>query len=182
MKKLAQPTRSFFTLKISWKTSLGWLQLVFLFGSEYRADQLKKPPCMMLLWKLKFRGSQILSLWENVGDYSRVGEDAGGAKTSWFRRSTHCILHHHVAALSVLFKCFSILGAGLEPGLRHFRVNQQFLLLQVEMSSSTPPLPSPYLVSHWLVICIGEIAAVVMDGELLSQYELQGTLAMNASL
>ena len=42
MKKLAQPTRSFFTLKISWKTSPGWLQLIFHFGTEDRADQLKK--------------------------------------------------------------------------------------------------------------------------------------------
>ena len=41
-KKLAQPTRSFFTLKISWKTSPGWLQPVFHFGIENRADQLKK--------------------------------------------------------------------------------------------------------------------------------------------
>ena len=48
MKKLAQPTRSFFTLKISWKTSPGWLQLFFHFGTENRADQLKKPPCRML--------------------------------------------------------------------------------------------------------------------------------------
>ena len=46
MKKLAQPTRSFFTLKISWKTSPGWLQLVFLFGTENWADQLKKTPCI----------------------------------------------------------------------------------------------------------------------------------------
>ena len=30
-KKLAQPRRSFFTLKISWKSSPGWLQFVFLF-------------------------------------------------------------------------------------------------------------------------------------------------------
>ena len=49
MKKLAQPTRSFFTLKISWKTSPGWLQLVFHFGTENWADQLKKPPCSRLL-------------------------------------------------------------------------------------------------------------------------------------
>ena len=48
MKKLAQPTRSFFTLKISWKTSPGWLQLVFHFGTENRADQLKKTPCIYL--------------------------------------------------------------------------------------------------------------------------------------
>ena len=41
-KKLAQPTRRFFTLKISWKTSPGRLQLVFHFGTENRADQLKK--------------------------------------------------------------------------------------------------------------------------------------------
>ena len=32
---------SFFTLKISWKTSPGWLQLVFHFCTENRADQLK---------------------------------------------------------------------------------------------------------------------------------------------
>ena len=50
MKKLAQPTRSFFTLKISWKTSPGWLQLVFHFGTEDRADQLKKPPCMLKIF------------------------------------------------------------------------------------------------------------------------------------
>ena len=47
-KKLAQPTRSFLTLKISWKTSPGWLQLVFHFGTEDRAAQLKKPPCINL--------------------------------------------------------------------------------------------------------------------------------------
>ena len=40
-KKLAQPTRSFFTLKISWKSSPGWLQLVFHFGTENREEQLK---------------------------------------------------------------------------------------------------------------------------------------------
>ena len=40
--------RSFFTLKISWKTSPGWLQLVFNFGTENRADQLKKPPCTFI--------------------------------------------------------------------------------------------------------------------------------------
>ena len=175
MKKPPQPTRSFFTLKISWKTSPGWLQLVFHFGTEDRADQLKKPPCMMLLWKLKFRGSQILSLWENVGDYSRVGEDAGGAKTSLFRRSTHCILHLHVAALSVFF-CFSISGAGLEPGLRHFPVNQQFLFYKF-ICRPLPPLPSPYLVSHWLGICIGEIAPV----KYCHNHKLKGRLAMNAS-
>ena len=44
MKKLAQPTRSFFILKISWKCSPGWLQLVFHFGTENRADQLKNHP------------------------------------------------------------------------------------------------------------------------------------------
>ena len=44
--KIAQPTRSFFTLKILWKTSPGWLQLVFHFGTEDRADQLKKIPCI----------------------------------------------------------------------------------------------------------------------------------------
>ena len=43
--------RSFFTLKISCKTSPGWLQLVFHFGTENRADQLKKPPCRMYLTK-----------------------------------------------------------------------------------------------------------------------------------
>ena len=53
MKKLAQPTRSFFTLKISWKTSPGWLKLVFHFGTENRADQLKKPPCIMFLFSVE---------------------------------------------------------------------------------------------------------------------------------
>ena len=46
MKKLAQPTRSFIRLKISRKISPGWLHLVFHFGTENRADQLKKPPCI----------------------------------------------------------------------------------------------------------------------------------------
>ena len=44
MKELAQPTSGFFTLKISWKTSPGWLQLVFHFGTENREEQLKKSP------------------------------------------------------------------------------------------------------------------------------------------
>ena len=54
MKKLAQPTRSFFTLKISWKTSPGWLQLVFHFGTENWADQLKKPPCRTNIFQEDF--------------------------------------------------------------------------------------------------------------------------------
>ena len=140
-----------------------------------------KTTYVMLLWKLKFRGSQILSLRENVGDYSWVGEDAVGAKTSLFRRSTHCILHHHVAALSV-FLMFQYFRGRTRARIEAFSSQSTISFLQVYMSSSTPPLPSPYLVSHWLVICIGEIAAVVMHGEFLSQYELQGTLAMNASL
>ena len=131
--------------------------------------------CYCYIYKLKFSGSQILSLQENVGDYSRVGEDAGGAKTSLFRRSTHCILHLHVAALSVFF-CFSIVGAGLEPGLRHFPVNQQFLFYKF-ICRPLPPLPSPYLVSHWLGICIGEIAPV----KCCHNHKLKGRLAMNAS-
>ena len=41
-KKLAQPTRSFFTLKISRKSSPGWLQPVFHFGTGNREEQLKR--------------------------------------------------------------------------------------------------------------------------------------------
>ena len=53
---MAHTTRSFFTLKILWKTSPGWLQLVFHFGTENRADQLKKPPpiYMNLIFSLIF--------------------------------------------------------------------------------------------------------------------------------
>ena len=54
MKKLAQPTRSFFTLKISWKSSPGWLQLVFHFGTENGEGQLKKSPCITIVFTLTF--------------------------------------------------------------------------------------------------------------------------------
>ena len=37
-KKLAQPTRSFFTLKISWKSSPDWLQLVVHFSTANREE------------------------------------------------------------------------------------------------------------------------------------------------
>ena len=37
---------SFFTWKISWKRSPGWLQLVFHFGTENQEEQLKKAPCI----------------------------------------------------------------------------------------------------------------------------------------
>ena len=52
MKTLAQPTRSFFTLKISWKSSSSWLQLVFHFGTENGEGQLKKTPCRTECWQL----------------------------------------------------------------------------------------------------------------------------------
>ena len=45
---LRKSSSKLFTLKISWKSSPGWLQLVFHFSTENRADQLKKPPCMWL--------------------------------------------------------------------------------------------------------------------------------------
>ena len=64
MKKIAQPTRSFFTLKISSKTSPGWLQLVFHFGTENRADQLKKPPCINVQCTI-FEKSNQFSLFKS---------------------------------------------------------------------------------------------------------------------
>ena len=39
-----EPTSSFFTLKISWNCSPGWLQLVLHFSTENREEQLKKHP------------------------------------------------------------------------------------------------------------------------------------------
>ena len=44
--ELAQPTGSFFTLKISLKRCQGWLQLVFNFCPENQKEQLKIPPCI----------------------------------------------------------------------------------------------------------------------------------------
>ena len=69
MKKLTQPTRSFLTLKISWKTSPGWLQLVFHFGTEDWADQLKKTPCIIFWqawwWQMGCLGLSLTS-WRLV--------------------------------------------------------------------------------------------------------------------
>ena len=63
-KKLAQPTRSSFTLKISWKTSPGWPQLVFHFGTENRADQLKKNTLYMSRpWEMKSRTLRCKGWW-----------------------------------------------------------------------------------------------------------------------
>ena len=61
-KKLAQPTRSFLTLKISWKTSPGWLQLVFPFGTEDRADKLKKTPCRTLILNQHFWFASVTTM------------------------------------------------------------------------------------------------------------------------
>ena len=73
MKKLAQPTRSFFRLKISWKASPGWLQLVFHFGTENREEQLKKAPCICRLvmksawWHFdKAPISSLTKFWQDV--------------------------------------------------------------------------------------------------------------------
>ena len=35
-------------MKISWKSSPGWLQLVFHFGNENREEELKKVPCIYM--------------------------------------------------------------------------------------------------------------------------------------
>ena len=83
-----------------------------------------------------FRGSQILSLRENVGAYSWVGEDAVGAKTSLLRRSTHCILHHHVAALSG-FLMFQYSRGRTRARIEAFSSQPTISFLQVYMSSST---------------------------------------------
>ena len=74
MKKLAQPTRSFFTLKISRKTSSGWLQLVFHFGTENWADQLKKTPCIFVCWAslLDPTLAKIESLLPKNGIFRRI--------------------------------------------------------------------------------------------------------------
>ena len=66
-KKLAQPTRSFFTLKISWKTSPGWLQLVFHFGTENRADQLKKTT--PYIYEFDF----LIDLFQQGGEFHHLG-------------------------------------------------------------------------------------------------------------
>ena len=44
-----EPTSSFFTLKISWNCSPGWLQLVFHFSTENREEQLKCDNSVMSL-------------------------------------------------------------------------------------------------------------------------------------
>ena len=70
-KKLAQPTKSFFTLKISWKSSPGWLQLVFHFGTENWEEQLKKAPCIYTTyWRrmpyIEGKSSEIVRLRHQI--------------------------------------------------------------------------------------------------------------------
>ena len=45
-KNVAQPRRIFCTSRISWNRISDWLSIVFHFGTENWADQLKKPPCI----------------------------------------------------------------------------------------------------------------------------------------
>ena len=59
-KQIAQPTRSLFTLRMSWKSSSGWLQLVFHIGSENREEQLKIHP-VQLYTMLRLKNCQ--SCW-----------------------------------------------------------------------------------------------------------------------
>ena len=70
MKKLAQPMRSFFTLKISWKSSPGWLQIVFHFGTQNREEQLKKAHCRSELGKSTRSGTDMT---EALLNYSQAG-------------------------------------------------------------------------------------------------------------
>ena len=44
-KNFVQPMRIFCTLRISWNRISDWLSIVFHFGTENWADQLKKTPC-----------------------------------------------------------------------------------------------------------------------------------------
>ena len=87
MKKLAQPTRSFFTLKISWKTSPGWLQLVFHFGTENRADQLKKPPC--ITYKTQKQGWKKAHNLKMIPGLGRAhlfsGSHKRGVQAAWYK-------------------------------------------------------------------------------------------------
>ena len=71
--------RIFFTLKISWKSSPGWLQLVFHFGTENREEQLKKTPCIS--WKL--RRSLFLTLHISRSSSSWDGEQRGRGWRNW---------------------------------------------------------------------------------------------------
>ena len=48
--------RIFCTLRISWNRISDWLSIVFHFGTENWADQLKKPPCM---WQLVMGGQKV---------------------------------------------------------------------------------------------------------------------------
>ena len=80
MKRLSQPTRSFFTSKISWKTSPGWLQLVFHFGTENRADQLKKPPCIIHILNMDH---PVVSI-ENALQLCKVGRFLTIQRTSGY--------------------------------------------------------------------------------------------------
>ena len=45
MKNTCSANKELFYIENFVKTSPSWLQLVFHFGTENRADQLKKPPC-----------------------------------------------------------------------------------------------------------------------------------------
>ena len=62
MKKLPQPMRICFTLKISWKSSCSWLLLAFHFGSEDREEQFKNHPVCWIVEVKRFRKKGISSV------------------------------------------------------------------------------------------------------------------------
>ena len=49
MKNKLQPTRTSFSRNFQYKKPPRWLSKFFHFGTENRADQLKKPPCMFVI-------------------------------------------------------------------------------------------------------------------------------------
>ena len=55
MKNKLQPTRTSFSRKFQCKKASRWLSKFFHFGTENRADQLKKPPCRIAHSKYETR-------------------------------------------------------------------------------------------------------------------------------
>ena len=63
MKNKLQPTRTSFSRNLQYKKAPRWLSKLFHFGTENRADQLKKPPCMNLVPAVQhISGSQLFQL------------------------------------------------------------------------------------------------------------------------
>ena len=106
MKKLAQPTRSFFKLKISWKTSPGWLQFVFHFGTEKSGGPVKKNHPVWT--NSNFDQIQSVNSGGCVQDPHPPKKSASGEKVPQFRKKKQRYFWVK-RTVSMLRDCWSIL-------------------------------------------------------------------------